>query len=1017
MDRGGPSPVVLGGRRSGRARQPSSKLTGSGSSDDDKAKGGASPKPMRGGTGVGSKSNAVRAAVATPPVAPAPSSGSARRRKASTRERSDVPVDETGEVVHKGTWTKEEDAILKEMVRINGAKLWGRVAASIPGRTAKQCRERWVNNLDPQLKKTPWSPEEDAILVAKQKEIGNHWSEIAQFLPGRPDNSVKNRWYCMINRSYAKNRRQNRAKARKESKQSSAAGSDSDGVVLPSGRSTTPGTSAGSDGSGNRPSRPVRPSGSSRRAGSAVRPRVAATSMGEDVPMGGRRQLPSMTRGDAVHKRASPTVVHSVAIAPSPSGSGIDGSMESSPHLDEAGGHSTPVRPRGSASSSGRRAVGSGARRRSLGSSGRRTTAEDDALMMPPPPAGSLASPPRTVHDVAEVVNGVGGAPHPGAHHSGLRSSGGWPHEHGALPMEDGGLIGGVLRPSVSQGSMLTALSDSAAEEMFEGAGNLGPPVEASRSDDSDASDTSSGEEQGDATGQHGRRMDGYGPHNGDTALSSRRFVRDMVSALSMSESLEQRRPRKKAFLSTSQDGDDKADDDMDERRDGESKYAGLGIDGRRVRVVGKHSQSRDGHQHSASLGQGGIAAEGADRRRLKRQRAAEAKSSPEAATQGAGAGAGGGVGVESISMSASGVRPSRRALATPPRAPRRRPGAIDMVEDGRISPLSTSGDAGGPPSPLNSSAGSMVNDSFEGVLGWLHTPSEAASSAADSFVAVVAPSMPTSSGPIRASHETPVGNSRKRMAPRSLRGKASHVGRGELDPPAERLGHSGARRGAGSAGGSARAVGGSPDIWAGSTESLSTSMFPPNGSIFNGRGGQRTGGHSGTFGSMDTAEIGEIGAASHGALDLDLSEGSTMAFVREPPAEALAEVAAARAAAAAWIVEAGGQNSAGNGYGIDFGDAPNDKWASIAEGEGSSRSGLSAGAVPLPPVSGAVPNAPGAAIDAMPRAHSAGVEPSPPAASPGTLRRQGGIGTGASPDGAKKPHTLSPVGRATAAY
>lgn len=42
---------------------------------------------------------------------------------------------------------------------------WSDIAACIPGRVGKQCRERYHNHLDPNINKGPWTPEEDAILL------------------------------------------------------------------------------------------------------------------------------------------------------------------------------------------------------------------------------------------------------------------------------------------------------------------------------------------------------------------------------------------------------------------------------------------------------------------------------------------------------------------------------------------------------------------------------------------------------------------------------------------------------------------------------------------------------------------------------------------------------------------------------------------------------------------------------------------------------------------------------------
>ena len=55
----------------------------------------------------------------------------------------------------------------------NGILKWSEIAAQIPGRIGKQCRERWFNHLDPTIKKGGWTPEEDKILEEQQARIGN----------------------------------------------------------------------------------------------------------------------------------------------------------------------------------------------------------------------------------------------------------------------------------------------------------------------------------------------------------------------------------------------------------------------------------------------------------------------------------------------------------------------------------------------------------------------------------------------------------------------------------------------------------------------------------------------------------------------------------------------------------------------------------------------------------------------------------------------------------------------------
>jgi len=101
----------------------------------------------------------------------------------------------------KGSWTAEEDKVLREKRKECGRK-WAKIAAHLPGRKGKQCRERYVNHLDPELKKGEWNDNEEAILIALHENHGNRWATIAKQLSGRSDNDIKNHWYSTIQRKF-----------------------------------------------------------------------------------------------------------------------------------------------------------------------------------------------------------------------------------------------------------------------------------------------------------------------------------------------------------------------------------------------------------------------------------------------------------------------------------------------------------------------------------------------------------------------------------------------------------------------------------------------------------------------------------------------------------------------------------------------------------------------------------------------------------------------------------------------
>jgi hypothetical protein len=92
----------------------------------------------------------------------------------------------------------EEDALLLDLVGTSSAPCWDEISQQMPDRTARQCRERWLNYINPSIRNEAWTDSEDALLVQKVNEIGHFWGSMTSFFSGRSESDIKNRWYSHV---------------------------------------------------------------------------------------------------------------------------------------------------------------------------------------------------------------------------------------------------------------------------------------------------------------------------------------------------------------------------------------------------------------------------------------------------------------------------------------------------------------------------------------------------------------------------------------------------------------------------------------------------------------------------------------------------------------------------------------------------------------------------------------------------------------------------------------------------
>nr|VDC65241.1 unnamed protein product [Brassica rapa] len=125
--------------------------------------------------------------------------------------------------IKKGPWTPEEDIILVSYIQEHGPGNW----RSVPTNTgllrcSKSCRLRWTNYLRPGIKRGNFTPHEEGMIIHLQALLGNKWASIASYLPQRTDNDIKNYWNTHLKKKLNKSESEERSFSENMALQTSA---------------------------------------------------------------------------------------------------------------------------------------------------------------------------------------------------------------------------------------------------------------------------------------------------------------------------------------------------------------------------------------------------------------------------------------------------------------------------------------------------------------------------------------------------------------------------------------------------------------------------------------------------------------------------------------------------------------------------------------------------------------------------------------------------------------------------
>lgn len=97
----------------------------------------------------------------------------------------------------KMRFSADEDDRLRKLVEAHGVDDWGLISSAMGTRNARQCRERFRNYLDPELRHGQWTVDEDRLLCKHYGMIGAKWGVIVKFFQNRSEMALRNRFYAI----------------------------------------------------------------------------------------------------------------------------------------------------------------------------------------------------------------------------------------------------------------------------------------------------------------------------------------------------------------------------------------------------------------------------------------------------------------------------------------------------------------------------------------------------------------------------------------------------------------------------------------------------------------------------------------------------------------------------------------------------------------------------------------------------------------------------------------------------